>query len=445
MNDLNEEQQKAVLSESNSIAIVAGPGTGKTKTLTSSIEYLIKNKKVPPDKILALTFTKKAAKEMKDRLQVKQKPFVGTFHALALYLLKIEPNIITKEQQLEIVTKQDLKQISTSKNNLKDTELVKKYNQKLQELNLKDYDDLLLMLYKELKIINLKLKIDYVLVDEFQDTNPLQYKILRLLKAKNYFVIGDPNQSIYGFRGTNEKIFDDFYKDYPDTLNFTLTKNYRSTPKVTDTYNLLFENKLTSVRQDLGEVYLLETLNEFSEADWIVNFIKQKAGGLDLRDASEANANFSDFAILYRTHHFSRILQKKFEESGIPFQIVGGESATENQQIEDLIKINCVTLLTMHASKGLEFEYVFLCGCEQGLIPYKKSDLDEEKRLFYVALSRARRGLYLTKAKIRSNKPKKQSQFLDNLNLEIKSDEEAAKKEQRVKLHKLKKSQLSMF
>jgi superfamily I DNA/RNA helicase len=444
--ELNEEQKQAVVCKNSAIAIIAGPGTGKTKTLVARLEYLLVHKKIPASQILALTFTKKAAAEIQDRLLVREKPFVGTFHALALYLLQIKPTIISAEQQREIVNKKELLQISVCKNTLQETDLVRKYNQKLKDLGLIDYDDLLLSLYGFLK--ETRLKIAHTIVDEFQDTSPIQYEILKSLRSQNYFIIGDPKQSIYSFRGTDGRIFKQFEKDFNYCVKITLTQNYRSEADIIRLYQSLYKDVvLKATKRQPAEIFCIETLNEYSEAEWIVNFIKDRAGGLDLRDASEATANFSDFAVLYRTHHLSKVLQRKFDESGIPFQVVGSEYLTDNQQIVNF-KINCVKLLTMHASKGLEFEYVFVCGMEEGILPTKTGDYEEEKRLFYVALSRAKKGLVLTYVQKRNKKSQKRSEFLSELNEDIlprRIDPHISKIYERIKKARRKKAQMALF
>lgn len=512
MRDLNEEQKNAVLSTSPAVAVIAGPGTGKTKTLIAKIEFLL-NSGVSPSKILALTFTNRAASEMKSRLKSSSKkslPFVGTFHALSLHLLDRQPKIITKKEQLKYFSQKQLNKISLAKNNLKHSDLVKKYNEKLRELDLIDYDDLLINLYHRLEA--LKLKLDTVLVDEFQDTSPLQYKIMKKLHSKNYFVIGDPKQSIYSFRATQSKVFKIFEKDFKAEVNI-LTKNYRSSQKIVDTFESLFpeSSKLKTDNLASCEVFLLETPSEFSEADWITQNIKLKAGGIDLRDASDALSNYSDFAVIYRTHRFKETIEKRFRDLALPYQVVGGGSIFEDEEIQNVIEmlkayrdkevglidqinkisenleiandkrqdlksvvhrfgndkfsinnlldyvdslkqkeyydsdINCVTLLTMHASKGLEFEHVFVCGLEENIIPHRKSDIEEEKRLLYVAMSRAKNALYLTKAISRHGVTTSPSQFLKLLNIEKIEDERAKKKEDRIKKYKLKKAQMGLF
>jgi len=497
LNDFNEAQQNAVTSNSPSIAIVAGPGTGKTKTLVGRLSYLLIEKHIAPEKILAITFTRKAAAEIKDRLTMplgQKTPFVGTFHSLALHILSDDAIKIADQKTLAtFANKKTLREVSMLKNNLEESELVKTYNQKLFAVGMVDYDDLLLLLFKKLNHKDEIPNMEHVLVDEFQDTNPLQYKILKRLNAKNYFVIGDPKQSVYSFRGTNEKIFEEFTRDHPNTRQITLTKNYRSAPEIIKTYQTLFpQTSLLPTKTIKGEALLLDLQNEFSEATWIVNYIRNYVGGLQMQDAQESQGTFSDIAILYRTHRFKRVLEQKLQQSGIPFQVVGGGSFYEDPEIQAFISqiinkktkfksllsaidillsaslkkeelksnvsrfgngtksvsrfleytselqnheyfdphANCVTLSTMHASKGLEFEFVFVCGCEEGIIPSKRNDLDEERRLFYVAMSRAKKGLYLTFARRRNKRRSYKSTFLKRLEIKTLVHHSARKKRQ---------------
>lgn len=249
------------------------------------------------------------------------------------------------------------------------------------------------------------------------------------------------------------------------------------------------------------DVVFLETQNEYSEAQWIHDLIKKKSGGADLRDAGDAQSLFSDFAILYRNHRFKKLLEEKFLESGIPFQIVGEGSVFENEEVMLLIEklklepefnlrqaidaigdqsqkdifrsltykfidkeksefikyvdtleqneyydrdANSVTFLTLHASKGLEFEKVFICACEDEVIPGKQN-VEEEKRLFYVGLSRAKSGLYLTKALKRNGKQTNESRFIKLLGVEKTVDVKSQKKLEYAKKYKIKKAQKSLF
>lgn len=184
MEDLNPEQKRAITSTSPHIVIIAGPGTGKTKTLIARIKRLISDK-VPPEKILAITFTNKAADQIRYRSGGNEKIFIGTFHGLALNILNLNTQIITTKEQLKIVSRKKLNEISKAKNNFESNPEVEKYNKILVEKGLVDFDDLLLNLCKYLQENGVAF--EHVLVDEFQDTNAVQYQILKLLNSKNCF------------------------------------------------------------------------------------------------------------------------------------------------------------------------------------------------------------------------------------------------------------------
>ncbi len=619
---LNREQQKAVETDGPTI-IIAGPGTGKTKTLTARIVYLIQHKHIKPEDILALTFTKKAATEMKERLHfLEELPCVGTFHSLALQTIKNRADgisIIPDTEYQEVLqllykmqtnkegSNKDIKAlslyISNYKNNIQSGPdvFIDEYNRLLQERNYIDYDDLLLKSYQYLQQDAVSKKFQYVLVDEFQDTNNLQYQMIKLiLEGDNLFVIGDPYQSIYSFRGANEDILHQLEEDFPTAKRITLQMNYRSPPEVIRSSVSLFPNKimLTPFLTEKGEVQHITTLNEFTEAEWIVDAINTKIGGTDLIQAGNLQVEnkreicFKDFAVIYRTHAFSRVLEEKFINSGIPYQIVGGNSLYEKpevafviaviqyiykpsaenlhqilispvlglskrskqrvshmfyhehdrfidefkmykgesilemkdikmvstfihdvdeitedihsnmindvihtivvlnvlqeyikdketkarnvKQLQSLItqfdslekiytyltylqehefydpSVDKVALLTMHAAKGLEFGYVFIPGFEDGIIPFiKKGELEnveEERRLLYVAMTRAKKGLYLMTSRKRNHKGVKQSRFHDKIRdiLDI-EDEVIAKREKQIKKWKEKKSQMTLF
>lgn len=470
ISDLNSKQQEIVENGDGVVIINAGPGTGKTKTLTSRVAFLINQKKINPQDILILTFTNRAAEEMKSRLKTilgdQNLPIVTTFHSWAFDFLtglgqeidiipeeereKIIKQII-KEEETKLSTKDLDLEITRTKNNLdykvnpEIKQLIDLYNQKLLEKKYKDFDDLLLETLKTLKEKDKKYQ--FVLVDEFQDTNNLQYQIIKLIlrSIPNLFVIGDPLQSIYGFRGADSEIFTQLKYDFPKNREEFLETNYRSFVNIVEISNLLFPNFAKNKSASLlsGRVSLINTLNEYSESDWIINFINQKIGGTDLLTAqhSDEHITFADFAVIYRTHYLSLSLQKKLAESGLPFQVVKEDSYLEGDHIK---------LLSMHAAKGLEFKYVFICGFEEELIPQTKSDsnLEEEKRLLYVALTRAKEGVYLISARKRNGKPAKTSQFkklLEHPKFEEKEDENLGKIFKKREKAKVKKSQLGLF
>lgn len=553
MQNLNQAQLKAVTVLGGPVAIMAGPGTGKTKTLVARIQYLIDHG-VQARHILALTFTKKSAEELRTRLQGKP-VWAGTFHALCYEILGGDQVFITEPQRLAVIkqlqkpgrmTNRELGlKISRAKNmgdTSVDLEVVKEYNARLADLGVIDFDDLLvktkqLLTADQEKLKTLKTKFSHILVDEFQDTNDLQYDILRLLVAKNIFVIGDPNQSIYGFRGASGTIFDTFRKDFSDAIEVKLTVNYRSTQDVVHLANAIFSDNLQAANKNKGKVRAVQVLNEFSEANWVLGEIQKAIGGSDLQraisdDDRAAHRSLRDFAILYRNRSVARIFQQNLEQSGLPFQVVGdgspyddakvqavigslrfldgddppqivGLSANQAQTIlrpivqpqpinaaEQIIAIlsyeltkplkhllatlsrfktltqaneyfkelaeqqfydpqaEAITLLTIHASKGLEFPVIFLLGAEEGILPGEKADTQEEKRLFYVAASRAKEQFEATYTTIRHGKPATQSRFIKVLSedvLEKTQDPQLENDIRKSKKRLIKRAQTSLF
>lgn len=382
-------------------------------------------------------------------------------------------------------------------------------------MGLKDYDDLLQQsvgLLKQNKILQQQYqdKFDYILVDEFQDTNLIQYELLKLItnERENLYVIGDPKQSIYAFRGVNTRVFEQFMNDFSEAIKIELKINYRNPQKIitlsqalfTDCPELVADNKINA------ETKLIESENEFSLSRWTADFIEQCSGGLDLTTAGSQNGSLGETAILYRNHRLARNLIKELTKRGIPFLAAGEESSFTKDPIktmveqllnlpkettfeamaklvpngidsdfkqmveqfsqtttpvtafklfwEELAKNNFVypradrvPLLTIHSAKGLEFKNVIMLGFEDGIIPHPKSELEEEKRLFYVAVTRAKNNLYLIRAKRRQKKLTKVSPFFEVIKnfLTVETDVVGQKQQQRYRLKKLKKSQMGLF
>jgi superfamily I DNA/RNA helicase len=519
---LNEEQKVAACAGEGAVMIVAGPGTGKTKTLVARILYLLQNG-ARPEGILALTFTRKSAEGLAACLQ-NHKVKASTFHGLCHELLGGQGKFASEPERQAIIRGLDCKKvavrdagllISRAKNTLdfgdeNAKKLVDSYNRALAERGLMDFDDLLRLVYGRLKSGELaRPGYDHILVDEFQDTNELQYELLKLLKSNdNLFVIGDPHQSIYGFRGASAKVFNRFRSDFPNARNVTLVTNYRSTPQVVALASAIFPgSQLRAHTENAGKIRAVEVLNEYGEADWIVNEIEKEIGGSDMLKSSDHHAaksqrTFKDFAVLYRTHRSARQVERALAGSGIPYQVAGegspyeqpnvakilnalrylaaGDAAPlaaqlslDGQQIqrllgnlsateplpelvEKIIKIlnvkadkhlvtfgsslqrfkentpqeylahldeiagqeyydpaaEVVTLLTIHAAKGLEFVHVFLIAAEQGTLPHKNAEAEEERRLFYVAATRPRENLDILHARSRTRKPAGVSEFV---------------------------------
>jgi uncharacterized protein (TIGR00375 family) len=622
--ELNPQQRQAVENDKGAMIIIAGPGTGKTRTLTHKMAFLIQKKNVPPENILAVTFTNKAALEMRQRLETllkksKLKTFVGTFHSLCFHILNQQEKeffTIIDEKDRELLMLDAIKRVKASGTpvNMKPKRLLERiisakqnvldpldpnewsnhigdpkkkifhavyqcYQKLLAIQGLCDYEDLI---FKTVQLLETKDEITvsyrqlfhYVFVDEYQDLNYGQYRIIKALVppgiGETICVVGDPNQSIYGFRGSSVKYFTRFIKDYPDAQIIKLTQNYRSTQTILDgSYQIIqsqrensFKERIYSKIYGTQTIYIIEADSEKAEAVAIGKFIEKLMGGTGFHSIDfgrvdgrqlHTNLGFSDFAVLYRTSEQSRVLSQVFDVAGIPYQIVSRENVLNSKGIGDLLSllkvaegtgsfadferssrlttpamnkksleifinwcvdkefslesalINArrfpigemgktiqtklvdvtneilkikrkiknmsmgekllflseytrmsrsddwdqktmealkhmvdlyarsdvntkdflktsalhtdtdmyrnrserVALMTMHASKGLEFPIVFICGCENGLLPFQPRDSDtsnieEERRLFYVAMTRAKDRLFITFSKKRN-------------------------------------------
>lgn len=475
--NLNPVQKSIVTSNNRVIIVNAGPGTGKTKTLTNRIAYLMHEKNVQPRHIAAITFTNRAAEEMQNRLMTMtpQTPTVSTFHGFCYALLVewgIEVALLSNERQQQIVqellqaqkTKKSIsirafiRLVSSYKNGFrtslhaKHAGLIERYNRQLASANLVDYDDLLLLTLSHLTMNdNLRQRVrermKHMFIDEFQDTNEMQYNIVQSIigLSGSLFAIGDPLQSIYSFRGSLPGIFDRLKADYPDTFEATLNINYRSGSRIIAGSSALFSDAviMRAGTERVGDVTLFDTLDEYTEAEWIVSCINKKIGGSELLtatdDGADSTIDFSDFAIIFRTHRAAHALEKTLSRSGLPYQIVHEDTVPEGDRIK---------ILSMHAAKGLEFEYVFVCGFEDGLIPYHRAAvIDEEKRLLYVAMTRAKKELFLSVARQRNRQKTVISPFYTLLQHSLPRSQDPHIK--KVMMHRekkrLKKSQISLF
>ena len=629
LQDLNSDQQKAVIQIDGAIMVIAGAGSGKTRVLTYKIAHLLKNG-VSPFNILSLTFTNKASKEMRGRIdkivggELSKSLWMGTFHSVFSRILRSESEKLRYPTNFTIYDTADSKslirsiikdlqldkevykvgtiqnRISSLKNNFitpegynnhpellqtdtkaKRTEfgrIYHLYQQRCFKSGAMDFDDLLLNTYKLLTefpeaLHKYQNTFEYILVDEYQDTNHLQYLIIKKLAARNenICVVGDDAQSIYAFRGANIKNILNFKIDYPDYKLYKLEQNYRSTKNIVKTANSLIKHNEKQIEKDVwtenkeGEsIIICETATDNDEGKLVTNTIN----GL------LSDENYNDFAILYRTNAQSRALEESLRKMGMPYKIYGGLSFYQRKEIKDLlsyfrmvinpkdeealkrtinypargigtttiqklliasnennisiweviseiekynIKVNSgtkiklesyvtliksfrsqseekdaydlaehitkssglysllksdtspegvsrfeniqellsgmqdftknydgdstpilsefmkdvalltdtdnekkedfnkVTLMTIHASKGLEFPYVFVVGMEEGLFPSmmsgnSQSDLEEERRLFYVAITRAEKRLFLSHSNIRF----KWGQYIDS-------------------------------
>ena len=629
LQDLNENQLKAVQEVKNPLLVFAGAGSGKTRVLTYKVWHLINQNFYQPQQILALTFTNKAAKEMKDRISQSidvKGVNVGTFHSIGARILRQNISKIddsygpdfsiydTSDQKAilrEIIDELDLNEnrlfspsfllseIDRFKNNLIDEKSASKsaksfeekqiseaynlYNAKLKNNNAVDFNDLILLPIKIFSLNRTILKSytdqwKYILVDEFQDTNSAQFKLIALLSNanKNITVVGDDDQSIYGWRGANiDNILTNFNEEFPNCVQIKLEENYRSSQTILDAaWSVVINNKnraekkLRATKGQGEKISLISTDSDEEEANAICDSIKS--------EIKLHKNTFKDFAVLYRTNAQSRSLEQAFIKEGLPYNIVGGTKFYDRKEIKDIIsylslitnpndnialkriinfpvrgigeksislfedlaaktnismfqslknaselnlrgkqlesinsfwssinkfnelldeldakelirvvleefnienyyknnpaefdrynniqefkafvdqfmesnpsslreflqeislftdidnwdnKNNSITLMTVHAAKGLEFPKVMICGLEQGLFPLIRLDdtseqLEEERRLFYVAVTRAMENVFIFNARFRRrfgsslNTTFMQSQFLDEI------------------------------
>jgi DNA helicase-2/ATP-dependent DNA helicase PcrA len=569
LKDLNKEQLVAVKQKDGPMIILAGAGSGKTRVLTYKVINLIKEN-VDPNNILMVTFTNKAANEMKERMQKffqddgepSVLPTIATFHALCAKLLRIDGQYLEIPKSFLIYDTQDQKDvikqafellgisakeykpssvlntISQAKNELVSDieypnfarghfqEIVARvyvvYQKILKENAALDFDDLILktveLFRKHPQILEkYQNKFQYILVDEYQDTNHAQYLLTKMLSQKwnNICVVGDFSQSIYSFRGADFLNLAKFKEDFKNTKTFSLSQNYRSTQKILDAATAVISKnnthpvlKLWTENETGEEVTVYESLNEQKEAEFIVDKI------LKLKYENTNLKNY-DFCVLYRTNAQSRAIEEVFIHRGISYILIGGTRFYERKEIKDALaylkilanprdkvslkrieklgkgrfvkflefqtgflekniedfasidildnvlkateylsffdekdeedeqrlenikelrsvaiefpnlgqflenvslveqeympdhikdengKKDAVNMMTLHAAKGLEFKVVFMVGMEEGLFPHSRSmmdknELEEERRLCYVGMTRAKEKLFLT-------------------------------------------------
>ena len=618
LDNLNDEKRKPAMQTEGAVLVTAGAGSGKTRMLTHRIAYMVKELGISPYNILAITFTNKAANEMKERLAKMIDDIDGmwvcTFHAMCSKILRFnidklgysksfsiygdtEKNRVIKRVMENIKTDINAEtfawHISNAKNNIMSpdeyskyihdkkkceaiTKVYKEYENELFKANALDFDDLLTKTYELLtKFADVREyyqdKFKYIHVDEFQDTNTAQYKLVKLLAGKygNVFAVGDEDQCIYSWRGAQVANVKQFTIDYANCKVFKLEQNYRSTKKIIALANKLIKNNISRIDKNLwtnneegAEVELKETFSDMEEAETIAEKIENLV--------TNEGYKYSDFAILMRVNSLSRILEEKLLTYNIPYKVYGGykfferkeikdttsylyllanpsdteatirmlsfpkkgigdvsiaqikETAEENNvsmmdiienadqygipralanklsgvkelfadlnknkdampledfasylvskvgikeaigtkteddenkclnvddfiqsvseyadanegaTIEDFLQSitlmrdidsmndedNFVSLITVHAAKGLEFNVVFLVGLNDGLFPLSRAinstdpnDLEEERRLMYVAITRARKKLYLSRSKTKFNYETKRSDY----------------------------------
>ena len=639
LGSLNDPQRRAATHTGGPLLIVAGPGTGKTRTLTHRIAYLISHCDVEPSRILAVTFTQKAALEMHERLRALMEdtgplPMVATFHSFCLHLLKIqrpEPpfRVIDEQERLEWIRRamknngsndsefnlvQFADRIAAAKQQLQTADdlltggkqemasvfkVYRRYQHLLAIQHLLDYEDLIVCGVQILESGNQDARKVYprfahVLVDEYQDLNFGQYRLVKALASGGAqpFVIGDPDQAIYGFRGADVRYFNSFLQDFPNAAEIRLETNYRSSQVILDASRQMMtarsgdraNRRIYSGIGGIPTVGIVEAVSEKAEAVAVGRAIERLVGGIGFfsMDFGQVDARgekktfgFSDVAVLFRTGRQEEQLAEKLMAAGIPCQSTTARQRTpgaawqvllsvfrlledvgsyldletaapylsdglkpreiklltrwgishdcsihqvldiarrlplpglerhsqrkifdltrklENirrdlatdslhERLESLIRqlrlpenhhkeslfpedidisaidggtrmgvaewisrislqtdtdryndrAEKVTLLTMHAAKGLEFPVVFVTGCEDGLIPFRRpkqeeNDIDEERRLFYVAMTRAEELLYLTYCRKRTifghTEDRQPSPFLIDIENRLKS------------------------
>ncbi len=388
LQNLNPNQQLAVTTTEGPLLVVAGAGSGKTRVLTTRIAHLIETLKVPPYKIAAVTFTNKAAQEMRERIESLVGPssgqvFMGTFHSLCVRILRVEvahsgyePNfqIFDQTDQLAVIREclKDLnldpkkvapKQILGAIGKAKDELLTpaqypvsggdfwqqtvanvyEKYQEKLIRSNALDFDDLIMVTVKMFQkhhqvLRKYQERFEYILVDEYQDTNMAQYLLVQLIAEStgNICVVGDEDQSIYAFRGADIRNILEFEKDFPGATVIKLEENYRSTKTILGAANSVIQNnterkeKTLWTSRDAGEkVVFHQGENERFEARFVAETIAKLRG--------EENRSFKDFTILYRTHALSRVFEEEFMRRGVPYRIVSGLRFYERKEIKDLL------------------------------------------------------------------------------------------------------------
>lgn len=389
LSNLNKEQREAVITTQGPFLILAGAGSGKTKTLTTRIAYLLQEENVSHNEILAITFTNKAAGEMKERITdlvgfVGEKIWAGTFHSICLRILRREiekigykPNfVIYDESDQQTLLKQILKElnldekvfpprllantISNFKNELLDPKASKKYvngdfimeknveiysiyQDKLVQNNAVDFDDIIMLTVNLLEqdqevLEKYQNRFRYIFVDEYQDTNHAQYKLIKLLAAKyrNICVVGDDDQSIYRWRGADIQNILNFEKDYPEAKVVKLEQNYRSTQVILDAaYSVIKSNnerkdkRLWTEKKGGAKIDYFTALDEEEEAFFVSREIKKRV--------VNGERSYADFAVLCRTTAQFRVLEENFIKNGIKYQIFGGLKFYSRKEIKDTI------------------------------------------------------------------------------------------------------------
>ena len=518
--DLDPDQHRAVETVAGPLLVVAGPGSGKTRTLTHRIAHLVTSHAVHPARCLAITFTRRAAGEMRDRLRVllpdawEQVP-LHTFHSLGLSILREHHNaaglqrgfrVASEAERIQLLrdaldiserrARSRLSAISHARRTRASSrdaplgEVFEAYESAMESRNLCDFDDLVIRAADALESdpairARYRQRHRWVSIDEYQDVDEQQVRLVKQLVGPdgNICAIGDPDQAIYGFRGADVRFFSEFRQDFPGAGVVRLTRNYRSDRNIVALSSQVIARSGSAsssvpVAEDPPELVTIhEAPTEKAEAEFVVQTLERILGGHSFfsidsgrsEDAEGRDFSFSDFAVLYRTDAQVPALVEALRRSGMPFQhrshhrlldhpgvaaavdvlresprpgpvreqleaVCLGDGRRDAQMLEacELLRpaaVVCgedlerflsdlalgteadtwdpradrISLLTLHASKGLEFPVVFIAGCESGLLPLtwgkaSREVLDEERRLFYVGVTRARRKLFLCRA-----------------------------------------------
>lgn len=388
---LNPEQRAAVSTVDGAVLIIAGAGTGKTRTLVSRLAYLVEEARIAPRNLLALTFTVKAADEMRERAQalctsgIDLAPVtVGTFHSLCFDILKQHGDLIGLPDEISIISPPAQQRLiaelagsffndgpapaartlcrelalekSTSQPTNKLSPFCRAYQSELTRRSLLDFDDLILKTVELLQARPavagaLRDRFSHVSVDEYQDVSRAQYLLLRLLCGRhpNLCAVGDADQAIYAFRGAQVKNFLNFQIDFPGTTVCYLTDNYRSSATIIDAAQHVIQNnkiriekQLRPARPEGAKIHVVELDDEYMEADWIASEIASLLGGIGFESmcsGDDSVRSFSDIAILYRLRQQSRTLLKALNRRGIPVAEHAGNWLFENRQVQILLDL----------------------------------------------------------------------------------------------------------
>ncbi len=484
LDNLNDSQKRAVTAADGPLLVVAGPGTGKTLTIVRRIAWLIHHG-ARPESMFAVTFTNRAAREMKERTgallgNAASKIFIGTFHLLGLTIIRDGGadgfTILSRDEQIELLktlmkcparkAQQAAESISRIKNFLDDEddgikEIFEAYQSALRQKNAFDFDDLIRVPVEMLARAEVARKyrdrFTHIIVDEYQDINSAQYRLLRLLAGGtgNLCAVGDSDQAIYSFRGADVGNFLNFEKDFPDAGRITLSKNYRSSSVIINAADSLIRHNAKRIDKELvpvcdrgATIAVIDLPDERAEGEIIIREIEERMGGTSHYqmmqragggEQGSGSCRFSDFAVIFRTNAQAKAIEEAFLASGIPYQVIGRRQSMQSKEIEETLaylrslirpddivgsgqpdpreakflsaadffdpRADAVTLMTLHMAKGLEFPVVFITGCEGGLVPCTIMkdgvDMEEERRLFYVGMTRAKEELYLLRARNR--------------------------------------------